>query len=167
MGMMIGIIVVLLVISFICILITGTAEKSDMKIHEAFDKLSFDYCGGNPVIISDCKVNIYWKGEEVKITYKSLAVNIEERISYEDLISFKGITQQEIKRNVTLGRVAMFGVLALAMKKEQQENKYYIVMKYKKNDEVIEIILGENALTLGIQNALTRAINNLEKKKIA
>lgn len=96
----------------------------------------FGYCGGNDKIIQDCDVWLYWffRGNFLVIQYKIGVDKIEEIIPYDNIIKISAKTETQIKSDVTLTRLALFGLLAFGMKKEEKKSDYFLVIEYI-NDE--------------------------------
>ena len=124
-------------------------------------EMRFDYCGGYPSLISDARLVLDWKGEGIILrNEKDNKVPLARLIPYSDIISFEGMTEQQIRSDVTLGRLAVFGIFAFGMKKEEKSNKYFIVMKYNEDAKEINLVLGNG---LFMQDYLTYAINELKR----
>lgn len=121
-----------------------------------------NYCGGDKKVISDCTVTLSFMKNHLRVYY---GIGIENKINYKDIIAFEGLTQQQIRSDVTLTRLALFGVFALGMKKKKVDNQHFIVMRYYDCDRCeVQLILGEYINT-NMQTILNNCNNNLMKMK--
>lgn len=112
------------------------------------------YVGGHPDITKEMKMNIV-VGDKFELHYmfKKMAIdyaNIER-------VEFK--TEEQISKDVTLGRLLLFGVLAFGLKKKSVHKTGYLVITYK--DEV----LGEQKMIFRTKQAGEIASSILKKKK--
>lgn len=156
----------LIVVIIILSLITSTAEKTLEKNYEKLGVYFLDYykyCGGHPNVVQDCKVRLDWyKNGHLNICFKGIGFEINDYVPYDD-VKIYSKTEQQIKEDVTLTRLALFGVFAFGMKKEKVNNKYYMVVEYKNsNGEIINLILDNLD-----QYKFNKSLSILEKHKKA
>lgn len=117
-------------------------QKANEGIREA---AIFEYCGGNDKIIQDCRVMLFWfeRYDYLLVKYDKMRDPFEDVIPYENIIKVSAKTESQVRQDVTLTRLAIFGIFALGMKKEQKTNKYFLVIKYLGEDgEEQNLILG-------------------------
>lgn len=155
-----------LIFFFIAYLLMKSIEKDNKKLKDngINRRMFFKYCGGDEEVISDCDVRLDWKDEYLEINFqKTLSLIKQDLVKYNDIVSFRGMTEQQIRSDVTLTRLALFGAFAFGMKKQKVNNQYFIVIKYLKNGLEKELILGEGVS--GIQGALTDSIRMLNEFK--
>ena len=160
---------VLLIFMFVCFFIaylTGKSlekDKKKLKDQGIHKRIGFMYCGGDEEIVRDCSVVMNWKDEGIQIDFRTPMSSIKtELVTYKDILSFSGVTENQIRSDVTLSRLAIFGTYAFAMKKDKVSNTYFIIFKYLKNGLQKELILSSEE---EIQGRLTDSIKMLNEHK--
>lgn len=154
----------LVIVAIVSGIIAFCGEKTTERVKEEIglsEVGTFEYCGGNDNIIKNCKVMLSWykNGSYLEIQYRLGLNPIEEKIPYDKIIKVSGKTEIQIKNDVTLTRLALFGIFAFGMKKERKESNYFLVIEYINEDgENQKLILG------GVQQRELTAYNNLLKE---
>jgi hypothetical protein len=89
------------------------------------------YIGGFPEISGgeNLKVNLKLNSEKLLIEFftKKLAKDIK----IEDIIDAECSTEEQISKDITLGRLIVFGALAFGLKKNNKITRKYAVITYK------------------------------------
>lgn len=69
--------------------------------------------------------------------------NISEtrKIKYTNIKNLKYMNKTTIEEKMRLGAMLVFGVLSLGMKQKEEVNQEFIVIDYKKNDEVGSVVI--------------------------
>lgn len=100
------------------------------------------YLGGHPDIGKESPLNLTLEKDKVTVgLLKNKTV-----FTYED-IHIEQKTHEQISRNVTLGRVLLTGVFALAWRKKRVDRQHYLVCKQK------DPVLGEIEFIMEAKNA--------------
>ena len=61
-------------------------------------------------------------------------------IEPQDIVSAQFQTHKEISKHVTLGRVLLLGIFALAAKKKRAEDSSYMTLKFRYNNSEVELL---------------------------
>lgn len=67
---------------------------------------------------------------------KLILGNKSEEFEYSQIEKVSVMTKSQMKNYISVGRAAMFGVLSLAMKKEKEVEKFFIVIELKDNQSI-------------------------------
>lgn len=92
---------------------------------------------------------------------------ITHKIPWEDIQDVRIVSQEHVKNEVSLGRLAVFGVFALAMKKNKEEYKNMLQLTHKYQGEIVSsiyIIKTESDL-MKIVNYLRSLIRESNERK--
>ena len=117
------------------------------------------YLGGHPEIVKESAANLILDSEKVVI---SIPLRQKAELKYQD-ITMQHKTYEQISKDITLGRVLLVGIFALAWKKKRVDKKGYITIRY--NDEIlgeVEIILEHKSPAEVVGNFL-----NLKRKHLS
>lgn len=156
----------LFVLFAICVLITYLLIKSDNKrIHlESLDGIVLSdpnakYLGGFPDVAGSKNVHFAIKKDEIVITIYVMPTPIIRHISMKDIVDAEIKSETQINNEVSLGKIALFGVLALGMNSKTTTVNNYLVLTYMEYGRQRDIIIKSNNL-----ENLVRTIRNLINK---
>lgn len=94
------------------------------------------YLCGHPSIGSSKKIAASLKGEVITLISRDI-VDFDKplgRINGSDIIDIYVEDKSTIEKRVTLGRVLLVGIFALAWQKKKKENHYYVVIEWKEGE---------------------------------
>lgn len=96
------------------------------------------YLGGHPEILKEGAANLILEPDKVII---SIPFKGKYELAYNE-ITMEQQTHEQISKNITLGRILLVGVFALAWKKKSVDRTGYITIRYMDKDiGEVEIIL--------------------------
>lgn len=102
--------------------------KARLKETDCISINSFDYCGGSDYVAKNCKVELLWGNDGIlTLCFGNFR---REQIPFENISKITAKSEQQIKNDVTLTRLALFGVFAFGMKKETTDTRYFLVFDY-------------------------------------
>lgn len=150
--------ILLLVAIVLFLIIHGSiraSEANEPTLDNGLKKKYFiwrdlEYVGGIDGIYDLTKVNISMSNDNIlAIDFDGKYKNYNKRIRMGDIQSVIIQTEEQIKNDVTLGRLVMFGVFALAMKKEKRYMEKYLIINYLGNGQEQQIISrGQGAIVI-------------------
>lgn len=115
-------------------------EKKEKKLGILARDGSATYIGGFSNIVGGKKAIIGVKEDFILISIGSLADGNTKTLPIDMIINAEIKTETQITRDVGLGKMAVFGVLAFAMKKDKNLVKSYLVIKCKDKEEETNLI---------------------------
>lgn len=68
---------------------------------------------------------------------KLILGNESEEFEYSQIEKISVMTKSQMKNYISVGRAAMFGVLSLAMKKEKEVEKFFVVIELKDEQSIV------------------------------
>lgn len=99
----------------------------------------FEYLGGFRDVSAPKKFDLIFKENEMIFNF--INTSTSKIIQRGDINDIEIMTQSQIKNEISLGKLLVFGILAFGMKKEEEEIKNYVVLKYKDNDKHRSVII--------------------------
>ncbi|MDM0587673.1 hypothetical protein QTH25_12930 [Clostridium perfringens] len=93
----------------------------------------FSYEGGLDGVLPENLVNLEVFTDCVKLILSKK----DEYICYSQIQKVKIMSRTQVESYVSSGRVAMFGVLSLAMKKNKDVDMFYTIIELKDNQSII------------------------------
>lgn len=131
---MFSVIIILIIILILTGLFTQTSQESISKM----EKLKQERCILMGAYIGGCK-EIYDAGmtgwmiinkQKIEMFYKEKLQDKSYVIPIENVLEAYLQTEEEIQKQVTLGRLLVFGILAFGLKKTKKMLKKYMVIKF-------------------------------------
>ena len=112
--------------------------RSEMIVKEGIKIMGYIiYVGGFKGLLENETGTIKLLDSSLKITLPSKT----KILQYTDIIDFDGKLESEIKKDVTLSRLLILGVLAFGTKKKTTVIKRFIIITYNDNDKECKVIL--------------------------
>ncbi len=149
-GIMVGLLAFISIVIFLIICAMGAGmdvEKSHGEIETNVIKKvdvndpSAKYIGGFPDVAGGKKASIVVKEDEIKIIIHGLTgENIFKNIPMDIIANAEIKSETQITKEVGLGKLIIFGVLAFAMKNEKNTVRNYLVINCIENGEKRDLV---------------------------
>lgn len=147
---MVGLLAFIFIVIFLVICAMGAGmdvEKSHGKIETNVIKKvdvndpSAKYIGGFPDVAGGKKASIVVKEDEIKVIIHGLTgENIFKNIPMDIITNAEIKSETQITKEVGLGKLIIFGVLAFAMKNEKSTVRNYLVINCIENSEKRDLV---------------------------
>lgn len=114
---------------------------------ESYVNAELEYVGGIDGIYDLTKVNISINNNgKLNIVFYYNFYDYGRVVDFNDIIDMSIQTEEQVRNDVTLSRVILFGVFALGMKKEKRYMQKYLIINYLEDGCEKQIITrGQNA----------------------
>lgn len=164
--MFITIMIIIIIICIIGIFVTTITDNDKRKNNPYYYRKSIastlvDYVGGYSDILERKSCNFAIYDDEVRIRFPGRQIVI----SYNNVIDIDGKNEEEMRKDVTLTRLLLFGIFAFGMKKKTCTNRKFVILKYKYNDKVYTIIF-ETPKAEQIIRDFNKYINQYKIKRV-
>jgi hypothetical protein len=118
-------------------------KKTNDNLGIIFEKQFVDYIGGFQEISGgDVKVNIKISNENLYIYFINKDNN-EKIISMSKIIDAECSTSEQVSKDLTLGRIVVFGILAWGLKKKTKEITKCAIITYKDENNKLRSLVFE------------------------
>lgn len=167
---MIIFIILLIVIVLIFFGLKESSKTDDEYALENGCKLyfrsDFRYIGGikNKIITNENSRFCYFICKDDDFMLTNRIGDIITSFKRDDILEVLIENQNEIERKVSLGKVALFGVFALAMPSNKESVRNFVVIRFKKDNEEISLIL--EPYSDGLCNNVNEVVNKFKYIKI-
>lgn len=126
-------------------LLKRNIEETDKKENVLVRDVSAIYVGGFPDVEGGSKAHIVVKKETINILFGGVMIQGQKSIPMSSVINAETKSETQITKDVSLGKLIVFGVLAFAMKDSKTTVKNYLVISCndsgKRRDYIFETSL--------------------------
>lgn len=133
-------VVILFLISFIGLIIWVNVKESNRQKEQGivYAAVNVRYIGGFKEISGGKQVNFDLTHSQVKIVFSPQQI---KSINISDIIDVECSTEDSITREVSLGRMLVFGALSFGMKKEKHTVRRFLVIKFMQDNTERSLVL--------------------------